>query len=117
MPNGNRVRLVEHAEGALADSAARKRFHTEAQALSKLSHPHIALVFDFDTQQGVDFWAMENDSRRHVGLISLGGVLSFCKPLNFVCSPHRRTFCQQSRAVFQDQVHASILRFFFHAWP
>ena len=45
--------------GALTDSAARKRFHNEAQALSKLSHPHIAMVFDFDTQQGVDFLAME----------------------------------------------------------
>jgi serine/threonine protein kinase/tetratricopeptide (TPR) repeat protein len=44
---------------ALADNAARKRFHKEAQALSKLSHPNIAIVFDFDTQQGVDFLAME----------------------------------------------------------
>jgi hypothetical protein len=53
MPIGNCVRLGEHAEGALTDSAARKRFHTEAQALSKLSRPHIAMVFDFDTQHGV----------------------------------------------------------------
>ncbi|MFY9530847.1 MAG: protein kinase [Candidatus Acidiferrales bacterium] len=45
--------------GALTDNAARKRFHKEAQALSKLSHPNIATVFDFDTQHGVDFLAME----------------------------------------------------------
>jgi eukaryotic-like serine/threonine-protein kinase len=45
--------------GALTDNAARKRFHKEAHALSKLSHPNIATVFDFDTQQGVDFLAME----------------------------------------------------------
>ena len=44
---------------ALTDNAARKRFHKEAQALSKLSHPNIATIFDFDTQQGVDFLAME----------------------------------------------------------
>jgi serine/threonine protein kinase/tetratricopeptide (TPR) repeat protein len=45
--------------GALADNAARKRLHQEAQALSKLSHPNIATIFDFDTQLGVDFLAME----------------------------------------------------------
>ena len=37
---------------ALTDNAARKRFHKEAQALSKLSHPNIATIFDFDTQHG-----------------------------------------------------------------
>jgi serine/threonine protein kinase len=45
--------------GALTDGAARKRFRKEAQALSKLSHPNIAMVFDFDSQHGVDFLAME----------------------------------------------------------
>jgi len=45
--------------GALADEAARKRFRKEALALSKLSHPNIAVIHDFDTQEGVDFLAME----------------------------------------------------------
>ena len=45
--------------GALTDKSARKRFHKEAQALSKLNHPNIATVFDFDTQHGVDFLVME----------------------------------------------------------
>jgi serine/threonine-protein kinase len=45
--------------GALADETARKRFRNEALALSKLNHPHIATVFDFDTWDGVDFIAME----------------------------------------------------------
>lgn len=45
--------------GFLADEAARKRFRREALALSKLNHPNIATVFDFDTQGGVDFLAME----------------------------------------------------------
>src|SRR5713101_6653306 len=45
--------------GFLADEAARKRFRREALALSKLNHPNIATVFDFDSQEGVDFLAME----------------------------------------------------------
>jgi serine/threonine-protein kinase len=44
---------------ALADDAARKRLRKEALALSKLNHPNIATIFDFDTESGVDFLAME----------------------------------------------------------
>ncbi len=43
----------------LADEAARKRFRKEALALSKLNHPNIATIYDFDTQDGVDFLVME----------------------------------------------------------
>ena len=43
----------------LADETARKRFRKEALALSKLNHPNIATVYDFDTQDGVDFLVME----------------------------------------------------------
>jgi len=46
-------------QGFLTDEAARRRFHTEALALSKLNHPSIATVFDFDSQHGVDFLVME----------------------------------------------------------
>jgi serine/threonine protein kinase/Flp pilus assembly protein TadD len=45
--------------GTLGDDSARKRFHKEALALSKLNHPNIATIHDFDTQQGVDFLVME----------------------------------------------------------
>ena len=45
--------------GSLSDGQARKRFRKEAEALSKLSHPGIAIVHDFDTQEGVDFLVME----------------------------------------------------------
>ena len=45
--------------GVLADDAGRKRFRREAIALSKLTHPHIAVVHDFDNQEGVDFLVME----------------------------------------------------------
>ncbi len=45
--------------GTLADEAARKRFRHEALALSKLNHPNIATVHDFDTQDGVDYLVTE----------------------------------------------------------
>ncbi len=45
--------------GALAGDAARARFRKEAVALSKLSHPNIAVINDFDTHNGVDFLVME----------------------------------------------------------
>jgi len=38
--------------GLLSNEAARKRFRQEALALSKLNHPNIATIFDFDTQDG-----------------------------------------------------------------
>ena len=46
--------------GSLADENARKRFRKEALALSRLSHPHIASLHDFDTSEdGTDFLVME----------------------------------------------------------
>ncbi len=45
--------------GNLADEDARKRFRNEALALAKLNHPNIASVYDFDTQEDVDFLVME----------------------------------------------------------
>ncbi len=53
--------------GTLADEAARKRFRREALALSKLSHPGIATVFDFDSEGGHDFLVMEYVSGAMIG--------------------------------------------------
>jgi TolB-like protein len=46
-------------EGSLADEAGRARFRREARALSRLNHPAIGTVFDFDTQEDRDFLVME----------------------------------------------------------
>ncbi len=45
--------------GTLTDEDARKRFRTEARSLSKLNHPNIATVHDFDSQGDVDYLVME----------------------------------------------------------
>jgi TolB-like protein/Tfp pilus assembly protein PilF/predicted Ser/Thr protein kinase len=45
--------------GMLTGDAARKRLRKEALTLSKLNHPNIATVHDFDTQEGMDFLIME----------------------------------------------------------
>jgi serine/threonine protein kinase/tetratricopeptide (TPR) repeat protein len=45
--------------GSLGDPAARERFRREALVLSRLSHPGVATIFDFDTQGDVDFLVME----------------------------------------------------------
>ncbi len=45
--------------GLFSDETARSRFRREAQTLSQLNHPNIAVVHDFDNANGVDFLAME----------------------------------------------------------
>jgi len=53
------VALKVLSEGVLADDEARRRFRNEALALSRLNHPNIAIVYDFDTQEGLDFLVLE----------------------------------------------------------
>jgi eukaryotic-like serine/threonine-protein kinase len=47
------------APGTLSDEAARQRFRREALSLSKLNHPNIQTVFDFDSGDGIDFLVTE----------------------------------------------------------
>ena len=45
--------------GTFADERARHRFRKEALALSRLNHPNIATVHDFDSQDGIDLLVTE----------------------------------------------------------
>ena len=47
------------APGALEDVASRERFRREAHVLSRLAHPGVATIYDFDIQDGVEFLVME----------------------------------------------------------
>ena len=53
--------------GSVSNESARRRFHTEARALARLNHPNIAVVHDYDTQQGVDYLVMEYISGTTLG--------------------------------------------------
>jgi eukaryotic-like serine/threonine-protein kinase len=69
--------------GTLADDSSRRRFRNEALALSKLNHPNVAIIYDFDTQQGLDFLVMEYiagvtlDDRLAEGSLPERQVISF----------------------------------------
>ena len=56
---GRDIALKVLLPGTFSDQAARKRFRREALALSKLNHPNIAIVHDFDTDHDVDFLVLE----------------------------------------------------------
>jgi len=45
--------------GSLADEEARRRFRNEAFALSRINHPNIATIHDFNSHEGIDFVVME----------------------------------------------------------
>jgi serine/threonine protein kinase/tetratricopeptide (TPR) repeat protein len=62
--------------GMLADEAARKRFRKEAVALAKLNHPNIETIYEFATQNGVDFLVMELITGITLGQKLTGGLLS-----------------------------------------
>ena len=47
------------AAGALADDETRRRFRNEAMALSRISHGNIAALYDFDTEDGLDYLVTE----------------------------------------------------------
>lgn len=64
-----------------ADATPRRRFRQEAMALSRLNHPNIAVVHDFDTFGDVDVLVMEYvpgitlSDRVHAGPLTEGEVL------------------------------------------
>ncbi len=61
--------------GMLADETARSRFRREALTLSRLNHPGIAVVHDFDSENGVDFLTMEYVAGETLAAKVAGGPL------------------------------------------
>ena len=73
---GRDIALKVLSEAALTNETARKQFHKEALALAKLSHPNIATVFEFGSQNDFDFLAMELLSGNSLGEKLKEGPLS-----------------------------------------
>ena len=67
---------------AAIESDARKRFRKEALMLSKLNHPNIATVHDFDTQDGTDFLVEEFIDGLSLDVMLASGPLSDKEILN-----------------------------------
>jgi Tol biopolymer transport system component len=63
------------------DEEDRRRFEREARAASALSHPHIATVFDFGTQDGVTYLVSELINGRPLQDILGRGALDIPKAL------------------------------------
>jgi Protein kinase domain len=53
------VALKVLRQHSLSDAASRRHFRKEALTLSKLNHPNIAIVFDFDAENDTDFLVTE----------------------------------------------------------
>jgi eukaryotic-like serine/threonine-protein kinase len=62
--------------GTLANEVARQRFRREALALAKLNHQNIAAVYEFGSQDGVDFLVMELIRGVTLDIKLTGGALS-----------------------------------------
>lgn len=74
-PLGREVALkILHVDGGLPDSSFQERFFREASVCARLSHPNTVRIFDYGTDAGVYFIAMEflvgrtlNDAIRNEG--------------------------------------------------
>jgi len=62
--------------GSLATEAVRSRFRKEALALAKLNHPNIETIYEFDSEDGVDFLVTEYVPGSTLASRIAGGPLS-----------------------------------------
>ena len=69
------VALKVLPSGTLSNDASRRHFRNEALALAKLNHPNIETVYEFDTQDGMDFLVMEYVPGKTLADRLIGGAL------------------------------------------
>jgi tetratricopeptide (TPR) repeat protein len=73
--------------GAISDESARRRFRKEALSLAKLNHANVAMIFEFDNAEGMDFLVTEYipgltlDSKLARGPLPAKDVLSLAQQL------------------------------------
>jgi serine/threonine-protein kinase len=61
--------------GTLTDDTARRHFRKEAMTLAKVNHPNIETVYEFGTQDGMDFLVMEYVPGKTLADRLAGGML------------------------------------------
>src|SRR5229473_2515096 len=69
------VALKVLPSGTLSDDSARRHFRREALALAKLNHPNIETVYEFGSQDDLDFLVMEYVSGRTLAERLVRGAL------------------------------------------
>ena len=69
--------------GMLSDENARKRFRREALSLARLNHPNIGGVYEFGSEEGVDFLVMELVSGLTLDARLAGGPMEDHEVLRF----------------------------------
>ncbi len=69
------VALKVLPSGTLSDDSARRHFRREALALAKLNHPNIETVYEFGSQDDLDFLVMEYVSGRTLAERLVSGAL------------------------------------------
>jgi len=81
-----KLMAVKLLHGELArDREVVRRFHREAEAVSKLDHPHTVQVFDFGESDGMTWLVMELLSGRDLGaLLTSDGSVDFTRAARIV---------------------------------
>ena len=112
------IKLLHRA----GDEKSRERFRREALVLSRLSHPGVATIFDFDSQDGVDYLVMEYvpggslASRLGRGPLSVDEILRYGAAIaEALESAHRSGFLHRDlkpgNIVISEHDHPKILDF------
>ena len=108
--------------GTLGHTTKRERFRREALVLSRLSHPGVATIFDFDVQQGFDFLVMEYvaggtlESRLKTGSLEINEILTMGAAIaDALDNAHRHGILHRDlkpgNIVFTGDGHPKILDF------
>src|SRR5438874_7999970 len=96
--------------GSLMDQASRSRFRKEALALSRLTHPNIAVVHDFDTRDDTDFLVMELVPGITLEEKLVAGPLDESEALNLVMQLVEGLAAAHERGVIHCDIKPSNLR-------
>jgi serine/threonine protein kinase len=76
------VALKVLSAGLFSDETARSRFRREALTLSHLNHPNVAVVYDFDSENGADFLTMEYVEGETLAARTAAGPLAEAEIIN-----------------------------------